>query len=95
MPRMFIKLEDKEMKKTYFFEWSTISDSINSQVVTSETRFAFMYEMLGYGDLAGDTQRLNETGVSSPFYTLDELLECSPNFNTVDKLLKFCRTFAK
>ena len=92
MPRMFIKLDDKKKKTSYFFEWSTISDAPNSQVVEIED-FEFMYHQLGYSDFINDMQRLNKTGVSSPHYSLEELLEMSDDFDTEEKLLEFCRTF--
>ena len=92
---MFIKLEDSEQNQTYYFEWSTISDAPNSQVVTDFGAFFFMYNQLGYTNFQEDLKNLKETGVSSPHYTLEELLECSDDFDTVEKLLDFCRTFAK
>ena len=92
MPRMFIKLEDKEKDQTYYFEWSTISDSINSKIANGFGAFFFMYNTLSYTDFEGDLKRLKETGVSNPHYTLDELLECSDDFNTVEELLEYCRT---
>ena len=92
MPRMFIKLEDKKNKTAYFFEWSTISDSVNSQVVT-EDQFKFMYDQLGYTNYQEDLKNLNETGVSNPHYTLEELLECSDDFTSKRKLMVFCREF--
>ena len=94
MPRMFISVEDKEESKTYFLEWSTISDLPNSKVV-EEKDFPDLYQRLGYYDsqFAGDLERLNETGVSSPHYTKEDLLECSDDIETEEQLLEFCRTF--
>jgi len=89
MPRMFISVQDND--KTYFLEWSTISDAPNSQVV-EEKDFPDMYTRLGYSDFAGDLERLNETGVSSPHYTIEELLEMSDDIETEEELLEFCRT---
>lgn len=91
MPRMFIEIQDEKKDATYFLEWSTISDAPNSQVVDNLVDFEDMYYKLGYQDFSGDIQRLHEMGVSSPYYTLDELLECSDDIETREQLIEFCR----
>lgn len=87
MPRMFIKLEDKKTKKEYFVGWSTISDSINSDVMDAES---FKKNVT----LTDEQQKsLDETGCSNPYYTIDELIECSDDFPTKKSLLEYCRIF--
>lgn len=86
MPRMYVKIKD-ENNKEYFFGWSTISDSVSSDVMDKET----FNENVQLTD--EELKRLDETGVTNPYYTLDELIECSDDFPTFEELLSYCKDY--
>ena len=87
MPRMFIKVENKKTKKEYFVGWSTISDSVNSDVMDAES---FKKNIT----LTDEQQKsLDETGCSNPYYTVEELVECSNDFPTMKSLIDYCETY--
>lgn len=84
MPNMYLKVEDKKKKKTFFVEWSTISDSVNSEIMDTETfekRVTITEE---------ERKLLNETGCSSPHYTIKELFECSDDIRSMKALINYC-----
>ncbi len=84
MPRMYLKLEDKRRKKTFFVGWSTVTDTVNSDVMDAK---AFEENVR-----LTDEQResLEKTGCSHPHYTISELLNCSDDFPTRKSLMKYC-----
>jgi hypothetical protein len=87
MPRMFIKVENKKTKKEYFVGWSTISDSVNSDVMDAES---FKKNVT----LTDEQQKsLDETGCSNPYYTIEELVDCSDDFPTMKALIEYCETY--
>jgi hypothetical protein len=84
MPKMFLKLEDKKRKKTFFVGWSTISDSVNSEIMDEE------YFKKNVTLTEEEQKSLDETGCSNPYYTIKELLECSDDFPTKKSLINYC-----
>ena len=84
MPKMFLKLEDKKRKKTFFVGWSTISDSVSSEIMDEE------YFKKNVTLTEEEQKSLDETGCSSPYYTIEELLSCSDDFPTKKSLINYC-----
>ena len=99
MPRMFVKVEDKETKKVYYFEWSTVSDEPNSQAVETDDFVELHHELRANGksrdewakSFAEDKIQLSKTNVSNPHYTRKELLECSDNYKTLKSLVEYAK----
>ena len=78
MPKMFMRVQDKETKKVYYFEWSTISDEPNSEAVETDDFVELHHELKAssFTDsgkwakaFAQDMIQLGKTNVSSPDYT--------------------------
>lgn len=102
MPKMFMRVKDNKSKEVYYFQWSTITDEPNSEVVNAndfvELHYALESEKYATGDdgwaeqFANDMIQLSKTNVSTPDYTRAVLLACSDNYKTVKSLVEYCRT---
>jgi len=97
---MFMKVEDVKEGKTYFFEWSTISDEPNSQAVETDDFVELHYELRAKNfksrdewakSFAEDMSQLGATNVSHPDYTRKELLDCSDEYRTVKSLVEYAK----
>ena len=87
MPKMYIKIQDKNTKKEYFMQWSTITDTPYSDVMDEKT---FKKEF----DLTEEEEiNLDKTNCSNPFYTVAELVDCSNEFKNQKSLLQYCKNF--
>jgi len=101
MPKMFIKVEDVKEGRTYFFEWSTISDEPNSDAVEGEKDFETLHWTLKANLCKNkaewkklfkeDLANLNEGNVSNPDYTRKELLDCSDEYKTLKSLVAYAK----
>lgn len=101
MPNMFMSVKNNQTKKVYYFQWSTISDDVNSDVVNADG-FVELHHRLcadkfkNSGEwaeaFAKDRIQLGKTNVSNPDYTRAELLVCSDNHDTVESLIEYCKT---
>ncbi len=100
MPKMFIRVKDSKTKKVYYFQWSTISDDVNSDVVDADS-FDELHHQLCRNNFktanawaeafARDRIQLGKTNVSNPEYTRKELLACSDEYKTVKSLVEYCK----
>jgi hypothetical protein len=100
MPKMFMRVKDSKTKKVYYFQWSTISDDVNSDVVDADS-FDELHHQLSRSKFktpqewaeafAKDRIQLGKTNVSNPDYTRAELLSASDEHKTVKSLLEFCK----
>lgn len=100
MPKMFMRVKDSKTKKVYYFQWSTISDDVNSDVVDADG-FDELHHKICRGNFstpqewaeafARDRIQLGKTNVSNPNYTRAELLECSDEHKTVKSLVEYCK----
>lgn len=100
MPRMFMKVKDKETDKVYYFEWSTVSDEPNSQAVETDDFVELHHELRANRfksrdewakSFAEDMSQLGATNVSHPDYTRKELLDCSDNYRTLKSLVEYAK----
>jgi len=100
MPKMFIRVKDPQTKITYYFQWSTISDSPCSDVVNAD-KFDELHHQMCRSNFntrdewaeafARDRIQLGKTNVSTPDYTRKELLACSDDYKTVKSLVEYCK----
>jgi hypothetical protein len=97
---MFVKVQDKETKKVYYFEWSTVSDEPNSQAVETDDFVELHHELRANNfksrdewakGFAEDMSQLGKTNVSNPYYTRKELLECSDEYKTLKSLVEYAK----
>lgn len=104
MPKMFIKVKDKETKKVYFFEWSTISDEPNSEAVETDDFVELHHELCASSfpdkkkwaeTFARDMIQLGKSNVSNPDYTRGELMSCSDEYKTLESLVEYCKANLK
>jgi hypothetical protein len=100
MPKMFMRVKDSKTKKVYYFEWSTITDDVNSDVVDTDG-FIDLHHTLCASKFktsaewaeafAKDMIQLGKTNVSNPDYTRAELLSASDEHKTVKSLVEYCK----
>ena len=95
-----MRVKDSKTKKVYYFQWSTISDDVNSDVTDADGFVELHYKLTGHNyahrdiwamAFAKDMIQLSKTNVSTEHYTRAELLECSYEHKTVKSLLEYCK----
>lgn len=84
MPKMYIKVKDSKTKKEYFMGWSTIIDEPNTSIWDAKT----FNENVRLSD--EEQTSLDKIRCSNPHYTVAELIDMSPEFNTQKQLIQYC-----
>jgi hypothetical protein len=101
MPKMFMRVKDSKTKKVYYFQWSTISDDVNSDVTDADGFVELHYKLTGHNYpnrniwaevFALNMIQLSKFNVSTLAYTRAELLACSDEHKTVKSLVEYCKT---
>lgn len=96
-----MRVKDSKTNKAYYFEWSTISDDVNSDVVDTDGFVELHFKLTGHRyvnkgcwakQFALDMIQLSKTNVSTAEYTRKELLDCSDSHGTVKSLVAYCKT---
>jgi hypothetical protein len=100
MPKMFIRVKDSQTKKTFYVQWSTISDSPCSDAVETDNfdefhhricRSSFAQPDQWAEQFTRDRIQLSKTNVSNPDYTRKELLSASDDYRTVKSVVEYCK----
>lgn len=74
MPKFVVKLTDKKTSKDYYVLYSTIVDSIVSQFNDLEDAKQYLKSNIIPSEHDNVLNSLQSTGVSNPYYTLDDVL---------------------
>lgn len=91
MPKMIIKVRDKIKKRSYYVQWSTISDSPEGYAVYTTVGVMRLCEELGYDHKQARKNLESRKHCTNINYTVGELLSASDEYRKIADVVEYCK----